>query len=99
MLTTQLLDGCTYHIIIYVQVQGVVKFNQDISNICNSIYSFLPSALQMHKCKELIYVTRSRGALRALSSRWRPFGPLDFVLRALWALRPCDPRVGDWIVC
>ena len=25
--------------------------------------------------------------------------PLDFVLRALWALRPCDPRVGDWIVC
>ena len=30
---------------------------------------------------------------------WRPFGPLDFVLRALRALRPCDPRFGDWIVC
>ena len=32
-------------------------------------------------------------------SSWRPFRPLDFVLRALRALRPCDPRVGDWIVC
>ena len=58
MLTTQLLDGCTYHIIIYVQVLGVVKFNQDISNICNSIHSSLASVLQMHKRKELIYVTR-----------------------------------------
>ena len=24
---------------------------------------------------------------------------LDFILRALWALRPSDPRAGDWIVC
>ena len=31
-----------------------------------------------------------------VASSWRPFGPLDFVLRAL---RPCDPRVGNWIVC
>ena len=35
---------------------------------------------------------RSLGALRAPTSSWRPFGPLDVVLRALRALRPCDPR-------
>ena len=37
--------------------------------------------------------TRSLGALWAPTSSWRPFRPLDFVLRALRALRPCDPRV------
>ena len=26
-------------------------------------------------------------------------GALDFVVSALRALRPCDLRVGDWIVC
>ena len=26
---------------------------------------------------------------------WRNFGPLDFVLRTLRTLRPCDPRVSD----
>ena len=43
--------------------------------------------------------TRSLGALRAPTSRLRPFGPalgpsglLDNVLHALRALRPCDPR-------
>ena len=46
-----------------------------------------------------LYNTRSLGALWAPTSSWRPFGPLDFVLRALRALRPCDPRVGDLIVC
>ena len=40
----------------------------------------------------------SLGALRAPTSSWGPFGPLDFVLRALRALRLCDPRSGDWIV-
>ena len=48
----------------------------------------------------LLYVcTRSLGALRAPTSRLRPFGPslgpsglLDNVLHALRALRPCDPR-------
>ena len=46
-------------------------------------------------------MTRSLGALRAPTSRLRPFGPalgpsglLDFVLRALRALRPGDPRNG-----
>ena len=43
--------------------------------------------------------TRSLGALWAPTSSLRSFGPafgpsglLDFVLRALRALRPCDPR-------
>ena len=60
------------------------------------------------------YFHRSLGALRAPTSSLRPFGPalgpsglLDFVLRTLRALRPCDPRKGTmigscvshWIVC
>ena len=43
--------------------------------------------------------TRILGALRVPTSSWMPFGPLDSVLRPLRALRPCDPHVGDWIVC
>ena len=35
-----------------------------------------------------ILLTRSLGALQAPTSSWKPFGPLDFVLRALQALRP-----------
>ena len=31
----------------------------------------------------MMMMTRSLGALRAPTSSWRPFGPLDFVLRAL----------------
>ena len=50
-------------------------------------------------CKMQYHATRSLGALRAPTSSWGPFGPLDFVLRALQALRPCDPRYSDWIVC
>ena len=57
-------------------------------------YSF-----QRFNVLSIILTTRSLGALRAPTSSWRPFGPLDFVLRALRALRPCDPRAGDWIVC
>ena len=44
-----------------------------------------------------LFTTRSLGARRAPTSSWRPFGPLDFVLHALRALRPWDPRVSDWI--
>ena len=47
---------------------------------------------------------RSLGALRAPTSSLWPFGPalgpsglLDFVLRDLLALRPCDPRDGAMI--
>ena len=46
-----------------------------------------------------IEITRSLGVLWAPTPSWRPFGPVDFVLPALWALRPCDPRSSDWIVC
>ena len=35
-----------------------------------------------------LFYTRSLGALRAPTFSWRPFGPLDFVLCALRALRP-----------
>ena len=42
-------------------------------------------------------IDRSLGALRAPTSSWRPFRPLDFVLHAHRALRPCDTRVSDWI--
>merc|ERR1712020_786090 len=42
--------------------------------------------------RKQLYNYRSLGALRAPTSSWGPFGPLDFVLRALRALRPCDPR-------
>ena len=37
-------------------------------------------------------ITRSLWALRTPTSSWRLFGPLDYVLRALQALRPCDPH-------
>ena len=54
----------------------------------------------MQSSKQIKYlITRSLGALRAPTSRLRPFGPalgpsglLDNVLHALRALRPCDPR-------
>ena len=67
-----------------------------IWDVVSGIFFFFKKYEDLH----LYYMeTRSLGALRAPTSSWRPFGPLDFVLRALRALRPCDPRVGDWIVC
>ena len=49
-----------------------------------------------------IYFTRSLGARWAPTFSWQPFGPafcpsgiLDFILRALQALRPCDPRTDN----
>ena len=41
----------------------------------------------MENSPDDLHITRSLGALRAPTSSWRPFGPLDFVLRALRALR------------
>ena len=35
---------------------------------------------------------KSRGPDWGLTSSWRPFGLLDFVLRATQTLRLCDPR-------
>ena len=58
------------------------------------------NAIFFKACLQLDYVeTRSLGGLRAPTSSWRPFGPLDFVLRAFRALRPCDLCVGNWIAC
>ena len=65
------------------------KFDVNISQIiCHLI-----------KYKSKYTNTRSLGARWAPTSSWRPFGPafcpsgiLDFVLHALRALRPCDPR-------
>ena len=37
-------------------------------------------------------ITRSLGALRLLGCG--PSGLLDNVLHALWAFRPCDPRIS-----
>ena len=49
-----------------------------------------PEAGGPSKCHYCL--TRSLGALQALTSSWRPFGPLNFVHSALRTLRPCDPR-------
>ena len=54
-----------------------------------SSFSSFPCSFH-HKLTMLMVniADRSLGALRALTSSWRPFGPLDFALRALRALRP-----------
>ena len=39
------------------------------------------------------FPNRSLGARWAPTSSWRPLGLLDFVLCALWALKPFDPRI------
>ena len=51
-----------------------------------------PFPISILRFKKKHKQTRSLGALRDPTSSWRPFGPLDFVLRALRALRPCDPH-------
>ena len=50
----------------------------------------LPSSLSQNLdllTPSVIYSTRSLGALQAPTSSWRSFGPLNFILRALRALR------------
>ena len=44
--------------------------------------------------KELLIETRSLEARWARLQACNPSALLDFVLRALWALRPCDSRNG-----
>ena len=39
-----------------------------------------------------LFSARSLGVIRAPTASWKPFGPLDFVLPGLRALRPCEPR-------
>ena len=61
---------------------------------CSCKFSCAPMAFATN-----IFSTRSLRAIQALTSSWRQFRPVDFVLCALWALRRCDPCNGDWKVC
>ena len=61
------------------------------------VFVLILSDFKYSYVKHFIKCTRSLGALWAPTSSWRPFGPLDFFLRALRALRPTF--VGCWIVC
>ena len=93
------------HALKYSRMNGDVKHQTQIVALC--VYLACHHIVFTHTGSEtetlcvLFVRTRSLGALRAPTSSWRPFGPLslDFVLRALRALRPCDPQASDWIVC
>ena len=67
---------------------GVSNWRRAICYLVNWQSVFMEG--KEHQASALVSIlsTRSLGALRAPTSRWRPFGPLDFVLRALRALRP-----------
>ena len=72
----------------YSDLEMYQIFHIYLSNISKNIYiKYIKYIGQIYQ----IYQTRSQGGLRAPTSSWRPFG--------LLALRPCDPRVVDWIVC
>ena len=62
---------------------------KDITQLIKLIFSVFISNVEFVHTQ--IFITRSLGALRAPTSSQWPFGLLDFVLRALRALRPCDP--------
>ena len=66
-----------------------------VLNVCHTTLVIEIEIIKVIMRVELYLDNSSLGALRAQTSGWRPFRPLDFVLRALRALRPCDPRVGD----
>ena len=59
---------------------------------CGSIKGNLSADLGLAIGPEKYTKTRSLGALRAPNSSWRPFGPLDFILRAqaVWPM-------GRWL--
>ena len=88
-----------------VTISNLTMFNDKIVKVTLfndarfNITRFNDSGFNVTIFDVTIFNTRSLGALRAPTSSWRPFGPLDFVLRALRALRPCEPRVGDQIGC
>ena len=79
---------------------GAVWAAENSKEVTNIKVQLILVCWTKHFLQIVVYyiLTRSLGALRAPTSSWRPFGPLDFVLRALRALRPYDPRIGDWIV-
>ena len=72
-----------------VQVGGTLFFspNKLFSSHPTCPSSLNPGMMGMKNIhKQKVWWTRSLGALRAPTSSWRPFGPLDFVLRGLRAL-------------
>ena len=96
----------------YVKCVGNITYNMELwkyytPNICEMCWKYYIQYGDMEilhtqylwNALEILHTTRSLGALRAPTSNWRPFGPFDFTLCALQALRPCDPRHSDWIVC
>ena len=85
---------------------GREKYMRFVRGICHKARCITEAATnschiithkQMDSSKETFFglqysMTGSLGALRALTSSWRPFGPLNFVL---WALRPvCRARLS-----
>ena len=79
-------------------------YTASIARKCCKLHHYIPSSLCQCEPQQKVHQqysstqycsTRSLGALRAPTSSWRPSGPLDFVLCALRALRPCDPRKVD----
>ena len=72
-----------------------------VAKRANNILELLELNLLFFSLQNIAYIIehRSLDACRVSTSNWRPFGPLDFILRALWAVRPFDQRNGDWIVC
>ena len=88
--------GCLGKFLLILQTIVFYKFEKGgTGKQLLKITIFLLNHLNIEKYRN----TRSLGALRAPTSRLRPFGPaldpsglLDNVLHALRALRPCDPR-------
>ena len=79
----------------YVPLKGKMNRGRWVGS-CQQ-HSFCIKTIVMDATITYLYMTtRSLGVLQALTSSWRP---LDFVLCALRALRPCDPCHNDWIVC
>ena len=64
------------------------KLNRINTSLHLQMEQQLTLGMEKARLSSILYSTRSLGALRAPTSSWRPFGPLDFVLRALRALRP-----------
>ena len=85
--------SCSMDLNLFVLLGKQTSIKTKTESQCIHYIAIQCSTLQCNRRN--INRTRSLGALRAPTSSQRPFGPLDFVLRALRALRPCDPRQGN----
>ena len=100
---------CTKRCTSVAQTKATHMLERNFVSRCVTFFFFIIShafkfrktspTIALESFKGKISITRSLGALWAPTSSWRPIGPLDFVLRALRVLRPCDPSNNDWIVC